>query len=687
MVDVATPVASKVMISGVDRSNNLINLGFIKEGTDSTITSDVDGITPTLGTRILVNCEIKITQDKNGNAYKGIYVIEEEPDNENLFYSCKRAEDFDSNVDIFGATVFVKSDGKAKRTAGKRYIISEPVNEDTFVLDESNITFMDVMNNDFGTMSQQDHDNVNITGGYVSVPLLQVNEIKPVDGHTDLSIRLPTDYNDSTFSVRHSTIEDTLENDNDLLFQVNAKGIVSAFEFLALSDRSLKTNEAKIDNSIELVRKLDGKTFDWIDSTKNTEGHKQYGFIAQDVLQNFPTLVTETLNEHLAVDYAKVVAILVEAVKDIHQTLIDSGIEVKSNDVAYTSDDNKCNCCNCPSNDTLSVNDTTPIITQRPIVGDVVTNIIGFGNLNANTIMCTIGSTSYDKVDVSELFESNTYVLYTNQGTNTLDNANIEVYDIVLIKNAANIHFNGVYTIESILDGPQGKFSKAVRVDGMKDAANIHHTMVVIEPLVPYGRGKGDTNPGFSFVCVEPANVSDVGDIDTFPIEFMSVNQYDVRSMAKQDQDNVNITGGSINIETINVKEIKPTSKDVSVIIDDRFNVKNDNGNVVFSVDSNGTTSAYAFYSPSDERLKTNINTIDKSLDLLKLLEGVTFDWKESNKNIKGHKQYGFIAQQVAVNFPTLVGERSDGKLAVDYAKVVAMLVEAVKDISYALNM
>ena len=93
-----------------------------------------------------------------------------------------------------------------------------------------------------------------------------------------------------------------------------------------------------------------------------------------------------------------------------------------------------------------------------------------------------------------------------------------------------------------------------------------------------------------------------------------------------------------------------------------------------------------AFYS-SDRRLKENIKPIENSLDKIKKLNGVTFDWIKLTEEEKGVKhQYnegsdlGVIAQEVEEVLPELVKTRKSGYKAVDYQKFTAVLIEAVKD-------
>jgi hypothetical protein len=80
-----------------------------------------------------------------------------------------------------------------------------------------------------------------------------------------------------------------------------------------MSDIKLKKNIKPIESSMDLINKLSGKTFEWKDDAKNKRG-PSYGFIAQEVRAEIPSLVSETLNGYLTVDYAKVIPILTEAI-------------------------------------------------------------------------------------------------------------------------------------------------------------------------------------------------------------------------------------------------------------------------------------------------------------------------------------------------------------------------------------
>jgi hypothetical protein len=97
----------------------------------------------------------------------------------------------------------------------------------------------------------------------------------------------------------------------------------------------------------------------------------------------------------------------------------------------------------------------------------------------------------------------------------------------------------------------------------------------------------------------------------------------------------------------------------------------------LFSIDTAGNVTAKENVTAySDERLKTDISTIDYALDKLKQLRGVTYRRKETL-----HPGMGVIAQEVRDVIPEVVHVGSDGILSVAYGNLVGLLIEAVKEL------
>lgn len=89
-----------------------------------------------------------------------------------------------------------------------------------------------------------------------------------------------------------------------------------------------------------------------------------------------------------------------------------------------------------------------------------------------------------------------------------------------------------------------------------------------------------------------------------------------------------------------------------------------------------------AFGSPSDISLKENIKPIENALDKVEKLQGVTFDWKESDSILDIKQDIGFIAQDVQKVLPELVRENDNGKLSLRHQGIISVLTEAIKELS-----
>ena len=95
-------------------------------------------------------------------------------------------------------------------------------------------------------------------------------------------------------------------------------------------------------------------------------------------------------------------------------------------------------------------------------------------------------------------------------------------------------------------------------------------------------------------------------------------------------------------------------------------------------VTTSGNVTAYG--SPSDIRLKENIEVIPNAVEKVQKLDGITFTYKKDGK-----RSTGLIAQQLQEVLPEVVYEAEDIQteekhLAVRYGNVVGLLVEAIKE-------
>lgn len=94
-----------------------------------------------------------------------------------------------------------------------------------------------------------------------------------------------------------------------------------------------------------------------------------------------------------------------------------------------------------------------------------------------------------------------------------------------------------------------------------------------------------------------------------------------------------------------------------------------------------GTLYSTVFNSSSDERLKENIITINNSVELIKQMRGVSFDWISTKQ-----KSFGFIAQEIETILPELVST-DNGMKSINYDATIAILLESIKNLTARIEL
>ena len=85
----------------------------------------------------------------------------------------------------------------------------------------------------------------------------------------------------------------------------------------------------------------------------------------------------------------------------------------------------------------------------------------------------------------------------------------------------------------------------------------------------------------------------------------------------------------------------------------------------------------------SDKRLKTNIKPLEKALDKVLTLNGVTYEWRVKefpNKNFDSNRHVGVLAQELEAVLPEAVETGADGYKSVNYSNITPLLIEAMKE-------
>ena len=101
-------------------------------------------------------------------------------------------------------------------------------------------------------------------------------------------------------------------------------------------------------------------------------------------------------------------------------------------------------------------------------------------------------------------------------------------------------------------------------------------------------------------------------------------------------------------------------------------------------------------FSTSDQRLKDNIFIIEDPLRKINTLKGVTFNWnkkapswtRKDKWQTQDKQDVGVIAQDVIKVLPEAVKTRPDDEyLAVDYKRLIPLLIESVKELDKKITM
>jgi len=106
------------------------------------------------------------------------------------------------------------------------------------------------------------------------------------------------------------------------------------------------------------------------------------------------------------------------------------------------------------------------------------------------------------------------------------------------------------------------------------------------------------------------------------------------------------------------------------ITVDTRYGEK-------YSMNEGGDVTATSYNATSDMRHKENITDLDNSLEKIKAIRGVNFNFKNDDKI-----HSGIIAQEVAEIIPEAICKRNDEKWTANYNTFIGYLIESVKTLS-----
>lgn len=147
--------------------------------------------------------------------------------------------------------------------------------------------------------------------------LTQINQ-SPASSQPNLSVfanNIAMTSNTSIDVVSGATFNVSTTSGTAATLSIVGRGTADTFEagkFIYTSDVNTKENIRPIENALSRVLQLRGMNYDW----KGTHG-SDIGLIAQDVQKVFPELVTKISDKRLGVDYPKMIAPIVEAIRQL----------------------------------------------------------------------------------------------------------------------------------------------------------------------------------------------------------------------------------------------------------------------------------------------------------------------------------------------------------------------------------
>jgi hypothetical protein len=158
-------------------------------------------------------------------------------------------------------------------------------------------------------------------GDWIGVPVVEtVDSVPPLTTGAEGIIRYNKDEGRfEGYSAEGWASLGGLETNADGDSVITGNLVVSG-DITSTSDETLKENIKSIEGALDTVTKLSGKMF----TMKSDETQKEkVGFIAQEVEQHLPQVVSTDPNGIKSISYGNVAALLVEAIKELNQKIED----------------------------------------------------------------------------------------------------------------------------------------------------------------------------------------------------------------------------------------------------------------------------------------------------------------------------------------------------------------------------
>ena len=279
------------------------------------------------------------------------------------------------------------------------------------------------------------------------------------------------------------------------------------------------------------------------------------------------------------------------------------------------------------------------------------------------------------------------------------------VFDEVVIKERLTVEGGTSGTILTQFDGPV-TFSKDVRTEG---TGTFTKTVSLTQGTQSTSTTTGDLQVAGGVGIVKNLFVG--GDLTVSGTLNCSTVEFGNIKIAQTDDNTIDTTSGNLKLNSAggvvevedNFTVVGVTSITAGTSIGGVLTLSGTSGTtleVASTLDSTSKTTGSATFAggvgiekalfvggditafaSSDQRLKDNITPIDDPLAKVLSISGNTFTW--NNASNKEGDDTGVIAQEIeALGLPGIAVTRDDGTKAVNYEKLTALLIEAVKELS-----
>ncbi len=194
------------------------------------------------------------------------------------------------------------------------------------------------------------------------------------------------------------------------IVKLDVQGVTRTAGFFITSDRKFKKDIKPIESSLEKVLALDGRTYNWRNEEfkdKNFGNELQYGFLAQEVQKVIPSLVIQSENGDLAMNYIGLIPVLIEAMKEQQTQInelksqISDNFKSQNQDLLQFANTKIISVTPNPSNDviSISVNIDSEVTTAQLQVHDINGAVLSILNLKerATNVTKTLQKDNFGK--------------------------------------------------------------------------------------------------------------------------------------------------------------------------------------------------------------------------------------------------------------------------------------------------